>query len=552
MKKKISIITGFLICLVVIVVSYLWATALMDSMYAYQSPLHETPPTPGEISGEANTRSVVIVLVDALRYDTSMKVEVMPFLNELRSIGASARMNSRPPTYSQPAYTVILTGAWPDLSDGPAMNLDYADIPIFTQDDIFSAAKRAGLDTAISGFNWFEKLIPQYAVDASFYTAGEDQAADRQVTDAAVPWLKQGKYRLVLIHLDQVDYAGHHEGGPQNPNWDEAASRVDGLISEIISAMDLAQDTLLVISDHGQIDPGGHGGQDAVTLLEPFVMVGNGVVPGDYGDIKMVDIAPTVAAILGTNIPATSQGTPLFAVYDFEPSQVEKIQTVLSSQQSQLAEAYGSAIGEPVNVEATSNIVDATQQGMEAARLRRLNSERVIRGLVGVFLIILFLSLATWHAKPYIGLTWLGVLIYLVVFNFKYIFIDQKTFSLSSVSDAMSLITSTALTTLIALVIGWIFVFLMTRAYGENSGSAADITMKYILVSLSLLSVPIIIHYVINGAVVTWTLPSFLVSFLGLLFLIQTMVVALVGMILVAISALIGKLVNKKVAITES
>jgi hypothetical protein len=438
------------------------------------------------------------------------------------------------------------------LSDGSAINLDYADIPVFTQDDIFSAAKRAGLDTAISGFNWFKKMVPQDAVDASFYTAGEDQVADRQVTDAALPWLKEGKYQLVLIHLDQVDYAGHHEGGPQNTKWDEAASRGDGLISEIASAMDLSQDTLLVISDHGQIDPGGHGGQDAVTLLEPFVIVGKGVIPGDYGDMKMVDIAPTVAAILGTNIPATSQGTPLFAVYDFDPSQVEKVQAVLSLQQAQLAEAYGTAIGEIVKVEATSNTVDATQQGMEAARLARLNSERIIRGVVGVVLIILFLSLTTWHARPNIAWTWLGVLIYLVVFNIKYIFIDQNTFSLSSVSDAMSLITSTALTTFIALVVGWLFVFLITKAYRENPGTAAVITMKYILVTLSLLSVPVIIHYVINGAVVTWTLPSFLVSFLGLLFLIQTMMVALVGMILVGISALIGRIGNKKVAIAES
>jgi hypothetical protein len=216
MKKRISLIIRVLICLIVIVMSYLWATSLMDSMYAYHSPLHETAPKPGERIGETTTRSLVIVLVDALRYDTSNKAEIMPFVSELRSIGASARMTSRPPTYSQPAYTVILTGAWPDLSDGPVINLDYADIPMFTQDDIFSAAKRAGLTTAISGFNWFERMVPQAAVDASFYTAGEDQAADHQVTNAALPWLTEGKYQLVLIHLDQVDYAGHHEGGPQD------------------------------------------------------------------------------------------------------------------------------------------------------------------------------------------------------------------------------------------------------------------------------------------------------------------------------------------------
>ena len=164
----------------------------MDSVYAYRSPLHNTPPVPGEALGKPNTRSVVIVLIDALRYDTSHESDVMPFLNQLRAEGASAMMHSRPPSYSEPGYTVLLTGAWPDLSDGPAINLDYAEIPTFTQDNIFSAAHRAGLLTAISGFNWFEKLIPQEAVSVSFYTAGEDQVADRQVTDAALPWLAEG------------------------------------------------------------------------------------------------------------------------------------------------------------------------------------------------------------------------------------------------------------------------------------------------------------------------------------------------------------------------
>jgi hypothetical protein len=48
---------------------------------------------------------------------------------------------------------------------------------------------------------------------------------------------------------------------------------------------------------------GGHGGQDPITLIEPFVMVGAGVKPGEFADINMVDIAPTVAALLGANIP---------------------------------------------------------------------------------------------------------------------------------------------------------------------------------------------------------------------------------------------------------
>ena len=158
MKTKLRIPLLVLICLGIAAGAYFWATGLMDSIYAYRSPLQFSPPQPGDALGQPLTRRVVVVLIDALREDTAMDASVMPHLAELRQQGAWATMHSRPPSYSAPGYTVLFTGAWPELSDGPALNLDYAEIPTWTQDNIFSAAERAGLKTAISAYNWFEKL----------------------------------------------------------------------------------------------------------------------------------------------------------------------------------------------------------------------------------------------------------------------------------------------------------------------------------------------------------------------------------------------------------
>jgi hypothetical protein len=546
MKKNAPIIIGILICVIVMVISYFWATSLMDSVYAYRSPLHSTAPLPGQAIGNQNTRTFVIVLIDALRYDTSQKTDVMPYLNQLRSEGASALMHSHPPSYSEPGYSVILTGAWPDLNDGPEINLDYAEIPTFTQDDIFSAAHRSGMLTAISGFNWFEKLVPQQAVSVSFYTAGEDQVADRQVTDAAIPWLQEGKYQLVLIHLDQVDYAGHHEGGPIDPRWDAAATRADGLLKEIVTSMDLTKDTLLIISDHGQIDVGGHGGQDSIVLMEPFVMVGKGVLPGKYGDVQMVDIAPTVATILGTNIPATNQGHPLIAMINFTSTQSANISQALTAQQSQLVLAYQKAIGHPVTVTKSSDIVTASQTGMDTAKASIFTSQRVPRAILAFIIVFLFITLAGWYAKPYYKWALVGVMGYLLVFNIKYILIDHKTYSLSSVINATNLITSTALTTLIAVFIGWLLVILGTKVYQLKPRKCAEFTLKFIFTTLSILTIPIFIHYVINGTIVTWALPNFLFSFLGLIFLIQTLMVALIGLFFTGVSPLLGYFAHGK------
>jgi hypothetical protein len=57
---------------------------------------------------------------------------------------------------------------------------------------------------------------------------------------------------------------------------------------------------------------------------------------------------------------------------------------------------------------------------------------------------------------------------------------------------------------------------------------------------------PAIMHFVLNGALVTWTLPNYLFSFLFILSGIQVLVIALFGLVLVGITAFIARLVTGK------
>ncbi len=203
---------------------------------------------------------------------------------------------------------------------------------------------RADLKTAISGYYWFEKLVPQADVDIHFYTPGEDRAADDAVLAAALPWLQDRSAEFVLVHLDQVDYAGHHEGGPQDPRWDEAASRVDDMIGEITGSLDLSRDTVLVLSDHGHIRIGGHGGQDEDVLVQPLVLTGKGINPGTYGDINQVDIAPTIAALLGAAIPSSSEGQVRAEMLNLPEGIVARIPAYLNTQLAGVVNAYSRAV----------------------------------------------------------------------------------------------------------------------------------------------------------------------------------------------------------------
>jgi hypothetical protein len=546
MRTYLRIILGIVACLLLAGGAYFWATGVMDSLYAYRSPLRDSPPSPGPPLGQPITRRVVFVLIDALRVDTSLRPDAMPFLNELREQGASATMHSRPPSYSAPGYSVLLIGAWPDVSDGPAMNLDYEEIPTWTQDNLVSAAYRAGLRAAVSGYNWFEKLIPQTSVDASFYTPGEDQVADREVVDAALPWLRDGDHQLVLIHLDQVDYAGHYEGGPLDPRWDAAAGRADGLLREVAATLDLTQDTLFVCSDHGQIDQGGHGGQDPIVLLEPFVLVGAGVRPGQYGDVHMVDVAPTLAAMLGANIPASSQGHVLTEMLDLTQDQLGVIRGALEAQQGQLVNLYQAAIGRQVVVQPRQDTVAAHQFALEAARTVRLNAERLPRAILALAAVLL--PGAVMLRKRGHELAWLlgGAVLYGVLFNTRYAVLDGRTYSLSSVVSADGLIQYCAITALIALVVSWLLVSLGLKAFRRGPRRAGELVLGLTLITVYLLSLPVLWSFALNGATITWTLPDMGSSFLAFIALIQILLVAALGLVLAGLTALIARFATRE------
>ncbi len=546
MKSNRWIIVGILGCLLVAAGAYFWATTMMDSLYAFRSPLKDNPPAPGAALGQPLTQRVVFVLIDALRDDTSHKTNVMPFLNQLRSQGAWTTVHSRTPSYSEPGWSVLMIGAWPDLSDAPAMNLDYPDIPTWTQDNLFSAAQRAGLKTAVSGFNWWQKLVPQDAVNDSFYTAGEDKAADVDVVNAALPWLKADQDQFVVIHIDQVDYAGHHEGGPQSPNWDAAANRADGLLKQIVSTLDLTKDTVIVTSDHGQIDRGGHGGQDPIVLVEPLVMAGSGIKPGHYPDSNMTDTATTTAALLGLNIPADSEGVVRTDMLNVSADQQANINKALVAQKSQLLTAYEKAIGYSASFQPDSGSVPDLMRAMDSAKANRLNAERLPRFVLAILLALIPLAILVWKRSRKVAWLLGGAILYLVLFNLNYAVIAGRTYSLSSVASSADIILFTAGTGPVSLIIAWLVLSFIFKWFKSTPREGAENTLALVFMILNLLSLPILLSYAINGVLVTWTTPEMASMFMGFLSILECLIVAVVGLLLTGITSLVAFASNRK------
>ncbi len=547
MKKYGGLLAGVLVCTVVIIIGYQWAMSMIGSLYDYRSPIKDSAPAVLPPLGKPATGRLVFILVDGLREDTALDAAVMPNLAGLREVGASASIHSEAPSYSEPAYTTLLTGASPEISDGPVINLDYEDIPIFTQDNLFSAAHRAGLRTAISGYFWFEKLVPQSDVDLMFYTPGEDRTADEAVMAAALPWLRDRSAELVLVHLDQVDYAGHHEGGARDPRWDEAAQRVDDMIGEVSRELDLSRDTILVLSDHGHIRIGGHGGQDTDVLVQPLVLAGKGIRPGTYGEINQVDIAPSLAALLGAAVPSSSQGQVRTEMLDLPAETLGQLPEYLDNQLAGVVKAYSKAIlwrdpDFPPEELTAGKAMDITN----AIRLEKLGPERSLRSGIAVILMVIPLVVIILKWRKEFSWYLIGAFFLLFIFNLRYAWIDGRTYSLSSVQSEMDMILYVGVTAAFAYAISWFGVMLVTKSFKKGALGAASNSILFTLFCLFILYSFALVNFGYNGWKVTWTLPDFLIQYLGLMAVIIAIFTAVAGLILTGIAALTGRLIRKK------
>jgi hypothetical protein len=521
---------GLLLSLGLVGGGYLWATLGMAGLEAFRSPLRDSPPPVVAPTNTALSGRVVMVIVDGLRVDTAANAAVMPTLASLRAQAAQAEMHSRPFSYSLPGYATLLTGAWPDLNSGPPINLETEDIPTLTQETIFSSASRAGLRTAAAGYAWFGRLIPAGQLSDSFFTPGDDQAADRAVVDAAIPWLRAGRDQLVLIHIDQVDYAGHQEGGPNDLRWNQAAARADGLLGEILAELDLSRDTVLVVSDHGHIDTGGHGGSEAITLHEPFVLAGKGVTSGNYSTVEMVDVAPTVAALLGMGLPSTTQGQPLAEMLQLSGQQRSALQTAWEGQQARVADDYRAAIGmKPL---AWSDETPGAE-GISKAQAARLSRERIPRAILS-FLAALALARLVFGSLPRAGLRLGASLVYLAVFSLGYLLVSQRTFSFSSVRSQNDLLLVTAAWTLAGLLAAsGLYAGLSRLRLGRAEETGAGLLSLLITIAYLLLLV-VLVDYSLNGAMASWMVPEPIGTFLGLLASVQGLYVGLAGVLVAA------------------
>ncbi|MBX9365492.1 alkaline phosphatase family protein [Streptomyces sp. WAC04114] len=267
--------------------------------------------------------------MDGLRYDrltrSPANAPVLHALMAAGAVGTSLLPYGRPDdepssttayTDSGPGWSSILTGVWPDrhgVTGNDFKGADYARYPDFLTR---AARARPGLRTA-AAVSW-PALVRRGTLGRTIGRRvrhnGESkgyETADRRVARTVLRWLTKSDPDALFVYFGATDEAGH-DTGPLSPAYDRALLAQDAHLGQLLAAIGArAADprraeehwTVLITTDHGHLDSGGHGG-DSRAEREVFVVLdepgGSARPAGTRLDTpRLIDIAPTVLDRLG-------------------------------------------------------------------------------------------------------------------------------------------------------------------------------------------------------------------------------------------------------------
>lgn len=282
-----------------------------NAVAEYQSPyLFEVEPQAA--TSRPATGGVLLIIIDGLRVDLSRD---LPTLNQLRQAGADLIAEVGQPSLSNPAAAVIPSGTTQEIH-GVTTNWYEGQIRV---DSLFRSAQRSGKTTGVvGGKGW----IDLYADTIGEMHVFDDYALtyDDEVFEQAMAMLTGTKPLpdLLIVHFGGTDQFAHSHGGASQ-EYRDVALKIDGYVAEMLAAYDLDNRTVIITADHGHIDTGGHGGWEPEVLNVPLIFTGKAARQGTAVDpqkgisatTRQVDIAPTIAALLGMSMPTHTVGTIL-------------------------------------------------------------------------------------------------------------------------------------------------------------------------------------------------------------------------------------------------
>ena len=265
----------------------------------------------------APTKKVLVIGLDGVRPDIMAEVNT-PNIDALIAVGAfSDRVITKAQTISGPGWSSMLTGVWPEkhrVVDNDFTPNDYATYPDFlTRLEFVDREFKtfAVLDWPPLGGPASGGPLISDTVDLKIMFDGEEAGyhiADSLSVAAAVRYLTSQDPDAGFVYIGDPDVVAH-EHGSRSAEYYASIETADAHVGAIVGAIRhrptfAEEDWLVLIStDHGHKDEGGHGGVTPEETTVFYLPDGPSVAPGgpDF-DPNIVDVAVTALAHLGVVI----------------------------------------------------------------------------------------------------------------------------------------------------------------------------------------------------------------------------------------------------------
>lgn len=263
---------------------------------------------------------VLVVGIDGIRYDSLVAAQT-PVIDALADGGVllPVRVHEKNYTVSGPVWSTVATGVYMDrhrMVGNSVHPPEMADFPDFT-----ARVREAhpGLETMIAA-SWFP-LAANVECGPIFSSLGWVNDVDPERENNRESWLQAddevaayaagrlGTEDLAVsfVYFGEGDVEAHNNG--TGPGYTACIERCDarlGLLLQAIegrSTRDEEDWSIIVVTDHGHLDKGGHGGESEEERTAWMVASGTSLPEG----IAVLDHADIAAQVLATfEVPAAN------------------------------------------------------------------------------------------------------------------------------------------------------------------------------------------------------------------------------------------------------
>lgn len=258
---------------------------------------------------------VLVIGMDGLRHDR-IDAANAPHLKAMMSEGTygTSLLYAGPmaATSSGPGWSTISTGVWPDkhgVKDNTFNGKRYGTYPGFL-------ARLAQVRPALSTYaavDW-KPLDTQGTVtpgaDATLVLDGDADgytAHDATIASEAEAVIRDQNPDVLFVYFGQSDIVGHNSGAAGQAYLDQIAVQ-DAYVGRLRAAIKArptygSERWTVVVTDHGHLDAGGHGGSTIEERRTFVLATGPGIAAGARPiDTRLVDVVPTVFRQLGVAV----------------------------------------------------------------------------------------------------------------------------------------------------------------------------------------------------------------------------------------------------------